>query len=264
VDNIDRTHWSCKGTCWIRYDFGEPAELEEIRIFWRNSEQRIQSFDLEISLDGRTWSVIFSGESDPIIDPEEIPWPHIYEVGEEVRYVRVTGYGNSFNDWNAIIQIDFIGGPDGAGMPLPYGAIPVEITASRSLGGNTPDRAHDDDFSTFWTGGYGDYIEFELEDVVPLYRVLIAWMNGHLRAQKYAIDISIDGEDWERVHEGTSTGKTQDFEPHIFHDYPLAKYVRIYGYGNNGRRVSSKPKISITEVSIHRVDLDTVLLTGWR
>lgn len=259
LDDRWESRWSCQGTCWIQYDFGSVEYLESVEVHWHNADRRIQTFDVEISTNGERWELVFSGES--MIDntgTDTSPTPTTVHVGEDTRYVRITGYGNSFNDWNSLERIFFYPGDEDIFQPQI-----VSINASNVVGNNTPDKAHDEFRSTFWTGsGNAPYIEFELDEVRPIFQVNIAWMNGHIRKQRFAIEISIDGENWERIAKEESGGKTQDYENNIFSDMPLAQYVRIIGLGNNSKIAASKKKISITDVEIVSTWLDESSIAG--
>jgi len=265
IDDDEHSRWSCKGTCWIKYDFGEVRYTKVILIAWLRGEERTQKLKLETSLNGSRWHTVFNGETEIPKETGAGPWYDTYDIDDDIRYVRITGYGNSVNNWNSLLNISFDhrlpGTPEGRG----FNPDVVGITSSNVISDNTPDRAMDFNIETFWTGGTDDYVQFEFDDVYPLISIDIAWMNGHTRIQKYAIDFSLDGDDWERATEASSSGATLRFENHLFLDLPLAKYVRIVNNGgNNSKIASSKPKISITEVEFVAVTLFDEELAGIR
>jgi F5/8 type C domain len=249
VDHRGETRWSCQGTCWIKYDFGKIIYVSDIWLFWRNIEKRSQAFSIETSVDGSTWEVSFSGKTEIPTDGSNYPFGHY--VDTDLRFVRIVATGNSFNDWNSLNEAEFVQ-PFSESEDYTFIPWSESVTASNSLDGNLPQKAEDGNLSTFWTGGAGDYVEFELDDIYAIHHVEIAWMNGHTRVQQYAIDISVDGSDWERIIEDASTGKTKDFETNLFPGPQPAKFVRIVNNGgNNSSTPASKVKISITEVYIY-------------
>lgn len=260
IDNREETRWSCEGTCWIQYDFGKEVPLAEMALFWRNPDKRTQSFSIETSLDGNQWDLRFNGETEPAPGPSSAD---THSIDADIRYVRITGYGNSYNDWNSLNEVEF--GIEGSNNPIRMVADVIAVEASGVIDGNIANYAEDGDLKTFWTGGKDDYIEWELEDEAPVIQVEIAWMNGRTRKQKYAIEISLDGEDWERIIEDTSSGATQGYETNLFPGPQLAKFVRIVNNGGNTSRIaSSRPKISIAEVGIFVTDSDQVEMDGIR
>jgi hypothetical protein len=67
---------------------------------------------------------------------------------------------------------------------------------------------------------------------------------GDSRYAYFAIEVSVDGVNFERVYDGTSSGTTLQLQEFILGDTLQARYVRIVGFGNSQNKWNS-----ITEVS---------------
>ncbi len=74
-------------------------------IAWFNGHLRKTSFSIDVSVDGKDWNEVYSGESNGTTkDFESYTFP-----SASARYVRITGYGNSSNEWNSIIDLELYG-----------------------------------------------------------------------------------------------------------------------------------------------------------
>jgi hypothetical protein len=100
------TRWSAAGDGqWIAYDIGTLATVNEVAIAWLSGAQRKASFAIAVSVDGKTWNEVFSGDSSGTTnDLEAYTFPSV-----SARYVRITGYGNSANQWNSINETEIYG-----------------------------------------------------------------------------------------------------------------------------------------------------------
>lgn len=96
------TRWSARGeNQWIRVELEEPAVIDAVGIAWMNGHMRVAKMDIAVSMDGQEWKQVFSGESRKRKD-----WLEVYPFEEtEVRFIRVTGHGNSANEWNSILEL---------------------------------------------------------------------------------------------------------------------------------------------------------------
>lgn len=100
--NLD-TRWSAQGEGeWIAYDRGEDAPaFSQVLIAWYRGNIRSATFLIETSEDGLVWNKIYSGySSGQMLDPE--PYGFAPASG---RYVRITGFGNSQNNWNSLTEV---------------------------------------------------------------------------------------------------------------------------------------------------------------
>ena len=102
ADGNMMTRWSSRGDgAWVVLDLGQSKSFSEVQIVWQRGHQRRFRFDIAVSKDNRNWTTVFSGQSSGTTAQAEP-----YEVGQVTgRYVRVTGKGNSENEWTSIHQI---------------------------------------------------------------------------------------------------------------------------------------------------------------
>ncbi len=86
--------------------------------------------------------------------------------------------------------------------------------------------------------GEGEWIQYDLGEVQPVGRIFIAWHAGDQRRQRLQIAVSTDGERWEVVFDGLSSGTASGAEPVDVRPF-RARYVRIVGNGNTANRWNS-------------------------
>lgn len=136
------------------------------------------------------------------------------------------------------------------GIPV---QIPVQIVVVTIVGvtasaepqpENSAANTIDGDLSTRWSAEGDQWIQYELRDLLTIRTVQIAWYSGDKRSTTFEIEVSQDGNTWQQVYAGQSSGTTSDFEAYSFPATP-AKYVRIVAHGN-----SSSDWDSISEVAI--------------
>lgn len=107
-DNNALTRWSALGDGqWIQLDVGIDCLISEFEILWyQPGKPRKHSFTIEVRRDGETeWTEVFAGDS------AGSPSYEIYQLEDMVlaRYVRLTGYGNTANEWNSINEMHIWG-----------------------------------------------------------------------------------------------------------------------------------------------------------
>ena len=100
IDGDLNTRWSADGEQWIRYDLGESKSFQAVLLAFMNGNQRESFFDIAVSEDAVTWKTVFSGRSSGASSEKEAYW---FEP-VQARYVQITGYGNSVNNWNSITE----------------------------------------------------------------------------------------------------------------------------------------------------------------
>ena len=105
LDGDPETRWSASGEKeWIAFDLGERKILSGLNIAWYNGNQRRTSFEVHVSMDGRSWREVFKGQS----TGKDIELEHYTFNGEQAaRHVRITCFGNTSNLWNSITEIGF-------------------------------------------------------------------------------------------------------------------------------------------------------------
>ncbi|QKX18972.1 polysaccharide lyase family 7 protein [Microbulbifer sp. YPW1] len=108
----DESRWSSQGIKWITLDLGSVQTVEGVDIAWYRGDLRSSFFTVETSTDNSNWTAVLSGgqSSGSSADLES------YDIIDSTaRYVRLTGSGNSSNNWNSILEMDVIGCGDGSG-----------------------------------------------------------------------------------------------------------------------------------------------------
>ena len=114
IDDNLATRWSCFGKgSWIMYDLGSTQNITACSIAWYNGNTRKSNFVISLSVDGNTWSNVFSGSSSGGLSLEN------YAVSGSGRYVKITVNGNTVNDWASITETKIYGGTTPAPTPSP-------------------------------------------------------------------------------------------------------------------------------------------------
>jgi hypothetical protein len=105
LDGSTSTRWSCYGKgCWIRADLGGTKQVNGVDIAWYSGASRTNSFDVSVSADGVAYTKVFSGKSALTASLQRTTFPTT--AG---RYVRITVYGNTVNDWASITELRVLG-----------------------------------------------------------------------------------------------------------------------------------------------------------
>jgi len=95
------------------YDLGSTQNITACSIAWYNGNTRKSNFVISLSVDGNTWSNVFSGSSSGGLSLEN------YAVSGSGRYVKITVNGNTVNDWASITETKIYGGTTPAPTPSP-------------------------------------------------------------------------------------------------------------------------------------------------
>lgn len=87
-------------------DMGEEQTLKELGIAWYRGDERRSTFEVAVSVDGRTFTPIIDRRqsSGTIATIERIDFDDTL-----ARYIRITGFGNDSNDWNSIVEVQAYG-----------------------------------------------------------------------------------------------------------------------------------------------------------
>ena len=104
LDGDLSTRWAAHGEGeWIQYHLSDIATLQEIGIAWSRGDRLVSSFDVSVSIDGENWTVIMDdAQSNGVTEGIEY-----YPFNpSSAKYIRVTGYGTTRNEWNRISEVD--------------------------------------------------------------------------------------------------------------------------------------------------------------
>lgn len=107
LDGDYDTRWSASGDYqWLMADIGEGKEVESISISFYNGDQRKAIFDLEVSMDGETWTKVYQRNDAGNSSGETTLLEHFdFDQPQAARYIRYLGYGNTSNAWNSITEM---------------------------------------------------------------------------------------------------------------------------------------------------------------
>lgn len=103
----DDSRWSSESASgddkWLLLDLGSEQTVAEVAIAFYNGEERIYDFYIETSTDGVVYQSVYElGESGGTSSSLET-----FDVTDTAaRYVRITGEGNSENDWNSYLEVE--------------------------------------------------------------------------------------------------------------------------------------------------------------
>ncbi|WP_236250514.1 polysaccharide lyase family 7 protein [Microbulbifer sp. ALW1] len=127
------SRWSSQGIKWITLDLGSVQMVEAVDIAWYKGDQRSSFFSVETSSDNSNWNQVLAGgqSSGNSSDFEN------YDLSDSsARYVRITGSGNTANNWNSILEVDVIGCGDGGSSSSSGGGSSSSSSGGSSSGGN--------------------------------------------------------------------------------------------------------------------------------
>lgn len=101
IDGNLGTYWGAEGDQWIMLDLGEVKTVNSVGIAFIRGNERSFKYDIETSLDGQTWYKAYSGQS----SGESLDIEKTYVKQHDAQYIRITGHGNSVNQWNSYAEI---------------------------------------------------------------------------------------------------------------------------------------------------------------
>lgn len=119
------------------------------------------------------------------------------------------------------------------------------ITASSFQGNYVPENVTDGDLATRWSAeGNEQWLRLDLGAIRALDSVEIAFTSGNARHALFMLQTSRDGQRWETVFEGQSSGQSSELE-----NFPIApvetRFVRYLGYGNSDNAWNSVAEINL-------------------
>ncbi|PTL80691.1 heparin lyase I family protein [Vitiosangium sp. GDMCC 1.1324] len=110
--------------------------------------------------------------------------------------------------------------------------LPTTAVVASGDDGNGPGNTGDDRLDTRWSSlGKGSWIDYDLGSVRSISGVAIAWHEGNLRANNFALSVSSDGINYTPIYTGKSSGATTAAETYSFAARSTRR-VRITVNGN--------------------------------
>jgi F5/8 type C domain len=243
VDNDPATRWANQAVgSFIQLDLGKSQVLCDIDIAWYRGNVRSYNFVISTSEDGINFKDIASAASTGKTTSFER-----YNIPDQpARYVRVSVHGNTQNDLGSITEMVVKGHV--AGESLENCTIPhINGVSAKGNDGHLPQNTLDNNANTRWSNfGFPSWIQYDLGTSQPICDVDIAWYRGNLRVNSFTISASEDGQTFQTIFSGQSTGKTTAAERYDVTDVK-SKYLRITVTVNS----ENNNWASITEVRIN-------------
>ncbi|ORT51127.1 hypothetical protein ST37_07155 [Vibrio sp. qd031] len=103
IDNDVKTRWSANGDgSWAILDYGDVYPFDAVRAAFHKGDERATSFDIEVSVDGNTWTPVLTGakSSGGVTSFERFEFDTV-----DARYIKYIGHGNSSNTWNSVTEL---------------------------------------------------------------------------------------------------------------------------------------------------------------
>lgn len=238
IDQNINTRWSNLGLgSWIQLDLGKENVICNIGINWHRGNERINSFVIAISKDGKTFTNVFSGKSDGTSLTEQN-----YNTQSKIgKFVRVTVTANTQSNWISISELKVYGY-----KPISESCVnsPIsQVTAASSQVGLPPSNLVDNNLNTIWSNyGIGSSIQIDLGTSKRVCNLDIAWYKGSERQNNFVISTSQDGKSFKNVLSTASSGKSTSYEKYVFSDN-LARYIKITVNGNTQNNYASIAEI---------------------
>jgi len=245
VDNNIDTRWSSLGLgSWIQADLGQIKTICSVGINWHRGNERVNSFVISVSTDGKAFTNVFSGKSDGASLTEQS-----YNFQSATgRFVRFTVMENTQSNWVSIAELKIYGH-----KPLESNTCansPILKVTGPSIQSYPPSNVIDNNLGTVWSNyGVGSSIVLDLGASKSTCSVEIAWYKGNERQSNFAISTSLDGTSYNTVLTATSSGKTASFENYVFAD-KLARYIKITVNGNTQNNYATIAEVQIQISSV--------------
>ena len=105
LDGSSSTRWSSLTGESITLQLSDGASVSAVNIAFSKGDKRRTKFMLDTSTDGKNWETVYYGMSSGTTNElEKYSFPK-----ENVKFVKITGFGNTSNQWNSITEIEVEG-----------------------------------------------------------------------------------------------------------------------------------------------------------
>jgi hypothetical protein len=261
LDGNLNTRWSALGKGeFLKLDLGLEKYIESLGISFYLGNKRIQYFDIETSSDGKTWKEVYSGQGSGKTNSLQN-----FSVEENARYIKIIGDGNSQNNWNSLTEVEIYSAEENSEIPqnneteVVSEIVKSEVSCECSGNdGNIPQNTLDENFETRWSSsGDNQWISYNLNGMKSLEGMKIAFYNGDKRIQYFDIETSLNGNSWNKVYSGKSSGKTNSLQTFTFAK-TNASYVRIVGHENSVNSWNSITEVDFIGAEIANTENTTL------
>jgi len=241
IDQNVNTRWSNLGLgSWIQIDLGQENVICDVGINWHRGNERVNTFVISISKDGKTFTNLYSGKSDGTSLTEQK-----YDLQSKAgRFIRVMVNGNTQGNWISISEIKIYGYK----AALSESCVKSQVSqataaASSSQIGFPSSNVVDNNLNTVWSNyGVGSFIQLDLGSSKNICSLDIAWYKGNQRQNNFVVSTSQDGKSYKTVLSTISSGKSLSYENYNIVD-TNARYIRITVNGNTQNNYASIAEI---------------------
>lgn len=102
-DPSDESRWSAKGEGqWLQLELTYPQTLCGVGIQFYKGDERQTMLAVDASMDGSSWQPVVSNT---ISTGGSNETEYFRFIPRLVQYLKITGYGNTSNDWTSLIEI---------------------------------------------------------------------------------------------------------------------------------------------------------------
>lgn len=101
-DKKSGSRWSAKGHgSYLTLDMGQTRDIGAIRILWFKAFERSYTYDIDVGPDGVNWKNVYAKATSKIA-----PEPELIDMKREnCRFIKITIYGNTKNEWASITDV---------------------------------------------------------------------------------------------------------------------------------------------------------------
>ena len=240
IDQNVNTRWSNLGLgSWIQIDLGQENVVCSVGINWHRGNERVNTFVISISRDGKTFTNVYSGKSDGTSLTEQK-----YDLQSKAgRFIRVMVDGNTQSNWISISESKIYGYKALSESCVKSQVSQATAVAASSQSGFPSSNAVDNNLNTIWSNyGVGSYIQLDLGSSKNICSLDIAWHKGNERQNNFVVSTSQDGKSYKTVLSTISSGKSLSYENYNIVD-TNARYIRITVNGNTQNNYASIAEI---------------------
>ena len=225
---------------WLIMDLVGTYHVEAITVYPYWGGSRIYKYDLYGSTDGENWTKIASQTEDVYTTTGGFT----YDINQTLSYVKIQGIsaevvGNASLKSLHIIEMEVYGTEtDNICLNKPVTSSGDDLSSSSSASA-TCDKVTDGDHTSYWDGGAYSKKPYVTVDLEGLYRIdeinVTSYWQSANRYYRYEVYTSVDGVDFTKVAEKTST----DQETVLGTDFDLtaqavyARYIKVVGIYNS-------------------------------